>query len=119
MSHAPLSGGGADVQKARLIAWLQSVAPELRRLNQEDSSRRSVEKIAQAGKPQSPVHRDPLVVPASATGINPPTSVDVVLPIPSESTSPPRGASQTPGKSANDLGPLTDPFDPTQFNRPK
>ena len=31
----------------------------------------------------------------------------------------PRGASQTPEKPANDLGPLTDPFDPTQFNRPK
>jgi hypothetical protein len=119
MAHAPLSGGGADVQKARLMAWLQSVAPELRRLNQEDSSRRSVEKIAQAGKPQSQVNRDPLVVPASASGINPPTSVDVVLPVPSESTSPPRGASQTTGKPANDLGPLTDPFDPSQFNRPK
>ncbi|HEV8070691.1 MAG TPA: hypothetical protein VGP76_23455 [Planctomycetaceae bacterium] len=115
LSHAPLTGGGADVQKARLTAWLQSVAPELRRLNQEDSSRRSVEKIAQAGKPQP--HRDPLVVPASATGINPPTTVDVAIPPPSEF--PPRGASQTPEKPANDLGPLTDPFDPTQFNRPK
>jgi hypothetical protein len=117
LSHAPLSGGGADVQKARLTAWLQSVAPELRRLNQEDSSRRSVEKIAQAGKPQSQPHRDPLVVPASATAINPPTTVDVAIPPPSEF--PPRGAPQTPEKPANDLGPLTDPFDPTQFNRPK
>jgi hypothetical protein len=117
LSHAPLSGGGADVQKARLAAWLQSVAPELRRLNREDSSRRSIEKIAQAGKPQSQPHRDPLVVPASATGLNPPSSVDVAIPVPSKS--PPRGASQVPDKAANDLGPLTDPFDPTQFNRPK
>ena len=117
LSHAPLSGGGADVQKARLTAWLQSVAPELRRLNQEDSARRSVEKVAQAGKPQSQPHRDPLVVGASATGINPPSVVDVAIPAPSEF--PARGASQSPEKPVSDLGPLTDPFDPTQFNRPK
>ncbi|HET6328594.1 MAG TPA: hypothetical protein VFG04_28180 [Planctomycetaceae bacterium] len=109
--HAPLSGGGADFQKARLTAWLQSVAPELNRLNREDASRRSTEKIAQAGKPQP--HRDPLVVPASSVGID---QVEVA-----RDTTPggPTVVAPPPEKPANDLGPLTDPFDPSQFNRGK
>jgi hypothetical protein len=113
-SHAPLAGGASDVQKARLMAWLLSVAPELKRLNQEDSARRSVEKIAQAGKPEP--HRDPLVVPASAAGIDQ-QMIRPIAQLPSDSASNRR--SKPPEKSANDLGPLTDPFDPTQFNRGK
>jgi hypothetical protein len=114
MAHAPLSGGGADVQKTRLFAWLQTVGPELNRLNREDSARRSTEKIAQAGKAQP--HRDPLVVPASATGVDPSmTKAATELPAVSAPTSAPK----TQDKPANDLGPLTDPFDPTQFNRAK
>jgi len=115
-SHAPLSGSTADVQKARLIAWLTSVASEVKCLNQEDAARRSVDNIAQAGKPQP--RRDPLVVPAAATGVDSKMIVPAI-PVPSE---PPRGASaQSKGseKPANDLGPLTDPFDPAQFNRSK
>jgi hypothetical protein len=114
-SHAPLTGGGADVQKARLIAWLQNATPEVNRLNQEDSSRRSVEKIAQAGQPQP--RRDPLVMPASATVVHPPGTADVAIPPPSEPLA--RRAAKSPEKHTNDLGPLTDPFDPAQFNRPK
>jgi hypothetical protein len=111
--HAPLSGSGADLQKARLIAWLKSVAPELNRLDRENSSRRSIEKIAQSGKPQP--RRDPLVVPASATGIDPGV-VPTATPLTSDS---PHGQPETREKPANNLGPLTDPFDPAQFNRPK
>jgi hypothetical protein len=111
--HAPLSGGGADVQKARLTAWLQSVAPELNRLNREDAARRSTEKIAQAGKPQP--RRDPLVVPASAVGIEQQDAASGETPAASGAAvvAPP------PEKPATDLGPLTDPFDPSQFNRGK
>jgi hypothetical protein len=113
-SHGPLSGGGADVQKARLMAWLRSVAPELNRLNREDSSRRSTEKVAQAGKPQA--LRDPLVVPASATGIDQPETVHGAMPAVSGPTVAPPAAQDKP---PTDLGPLTDPFDPSQFNRGK
>jgi hypothetical protein len=114
MAHAPLSGGGADVQKTRLLAWLQTVGPELNRLNRADSARRSTEKIAQAGKPQP--HRDPLVVPASATEIDP-SMIKPATAVPAVPAS--TSAPKAPDKTVNDLGPLTDPFDPTQFNRAK
>jgi hypothetical protein len=116
VAHAPLSGpGAADVQKARLIAWLTSVSPELARFDREDSARRSVEKIAQAGKPQ-PTRRDSLVVPASATGIDP----SMIRPImPPASSAAAKTDPKTQEKPKNDLGPLTDPFDPAQFNRGK
>jgi hypothetical protein len=142
-THPPLAGGASDVQKARLLAWLSSVGPELNRMNREDSARRSVEKIAQAGRPET--HRDPLVVPASAAfptsntvpvaksgpALNnvPPNAsgVDTSMILPAaalpraaagSSASKPTGNSGS-GNSSNDLGPLTDPFDPAQFNRGK
>jgi hypothetical protein len=112
--HAPLSGGGADVQKARLLAWLTKVAPEVKRLNQEDSARRSVDKVAQSGKPQP--HRDAHVVPASATSVE----LSPVLPsAPALDAAAGSGQSKSADRTANDLGPLTDPFDPSQFNRGK
>jgi hypothetical protein len=113
--RAPLTGNGADLQKARLTAWLQHVGPELNRLNHEDSGRRSVEKIAQAGKPET--HRDPLIVPASAITVDHSAAIDVAIPAPSEPVS--SAAPKRREKPANDLGPLTDPFDPAQFNHAK
>jgi hypothetical protein len=113
-AHPPLSGGGADVQKARLIAWLMKAAPEVKRLNQEDAARRSVEKVAQAGKTQP--HRDPHVVPASASMVE----ENLVRPAALVPNAVPQSApSKSADRSANDLGPLTDPFDPSQFNRSK
>jgi hypothetical protein len=114
LSRAPLSGGGSDVQKVRLLAWLQSVAPELNRLNREDASRRATDKIAQAGKPQP--HRDANVVPASASGTDRPAVVPSPVPTSGSEVFIPPPAQDKP---ANDLGPLTDPFDPSQFNRRK
>jgi hypothetical protein len=134
-SRAPLSGQVAAEQTARLSAWLQTVGPELNRLKQQDSSRRSVEKLAQAGKPQP--HRDPLVVPASGSGIEPgpirqdtarqdtgrqdAARLETVHPSswPQGCTAPASQSQKPRTNSANDLGPLTDPFDPTQFNRGK
>jgi hypothetical protein len=123
------------VQKARLVAWLSSVGPELTRMNRDDAARRSVEKIAQAGRPET--HRDPLVVPASATfptsntvpasnsgpALNnvPPNASGIDASMIQPTASLPRAATANSGSgnSSNDLGPLTDPFDPAQFNRGK
>jgi hypothetical protein len=137
-AHPPLAGGASDVQKARLVAWLSSVAPELNRMNREDAARRSVEKIAQAGRPET--HRDPLVVPASANfpvwnsfpasntvpASNAGVDASMIQPTASlpragtaSSGSKPSANSGNPANSSNDLGPLTDPFDPAQFNRGK
>lgn len=124
-THAPLAGGTSDVQKARLVAWLVAVAPDLKRMNREDAARRSVEKIAQAGRPET--RRDPLVVPASATFPTPNTGVDSSMIQPAASlprtaaasSASKRSANAGSGNSSNDLGPLTDPFDPAQFNRGK
>jgi len=134
-AHPPLAGGAQDVQKARLVAWLSSVGPELTRMNRDDAARRSVEKIAQAGRPET--HRDPLVVPASATfptsntvpasnsgpALNnvPPNASGIDASMIQPTASLPRAATANSGSgnSSNDLGPLTDPFDPAQFNRGK
>ncbi len=131
--HPPLASGASEVQKARLIAWLTKVGPELGRMNREDAARRSVEKIAQAGKPAS--HRDPNVMPAAATfpesawtkGVDAsmiqptaalPTSVGPSDPPKTANSTEAAGATKA-GNASNDLGPLTDPFDPAQFNRGK
>jgi hypothetical protein len=128
-TRAPLSGGVSAEQTARLSAWLKAVGPELSRLKQQDSTRRSIEKIAQAGKPQA--HRDPMVFPASASGIDQgpvrqntgrpeAARLETVHPSSWPGVDSAAGQSQKPRtNSANDLGPLTDPFDPTQFNRGK
>ncbi len=128
--HAPLAGGASDVQKARLVAWLTGVGPELTRMNRDDAARRSVEKIAQAGRPES--HRDPLVIPASntvsalnnvppnASGVDPSMIQPAAsLPRAAAASSGSKPANAGSGNSSNDLGPLTDPFDPAQFNRGK
>jgi hypothetical protein len=114
-TRAPLSGSVAAEQTARLRAWLQTVSPELNRLKQQDSTRRSIETISQAGKPQP--HRDPSVVPAAATTIDQ-APIHQATQAPSDAAVG-RRSSKKQDKPPTDLGPLTDPFDPSQFNRGK
>jgi hypothetical protein len=129
-SRAPLSGNVAAEQTARLTAWLQTVGPELSHLKQRDSTRRSIDNLAQDGKPQP--HRDPMVVPVSASKVDQgpirqdtarqdPARLETVHPSSWPAGDAASGSqSQKPRtNSANDLGPLSDPFDPAQFNRGK
>jgi hypothetical protein len=115
--HAPLTGGGADVQKARILAWLTKAAPELKQLNQEEASRHSIDKVAQAGKPER--HQDAFIVPVSAVGgrANGASPETKSAALPPATFTPPVGEKKAPEKVTNDLGPLTDPFDPGQFNK--
>ena len=108
----PLDGPAGRAQEMRLRRWVEIVAPERNRLRREEASRAFVSRFARSHKP--PTLRDPDVVPAAATigttdnGATPP-----------EQMTPPAAASaglQNPLGSPRQLGPLTDPFDPAQFN---
>jgi hypothetical protein len=133
--HPPLTGGAAELQKARIIAWLTNVAPELKQMKQEEASRHAIDKVAQAGKPEP--HRDAFIVPVSAIGRQSngasPEAKSTGLPAatfkPPATFTPPAAEKnlaekktpepKTADKAGNDLGPLTDPFDPAQFNKAK
>jgi hypothetical protein len=112
MTRAPLDGPAGRAQEVRLRRWIDSIAPERNRLRREDASRAFVNQFARP--PMPPTLRDPYVVPAGAAMRTAGNAVG-----PPERMAPPSDAStgfHYPADSPKQLGPLTDPFDPSQFN---
>jgi hypothetical protein len=110
--RSPLDGPAGRAQEARLRRWVDSVAPQRNRLKREDASRKFVSRFARSQKP--PALHDPNVVPASATDQEPQGKNGRF-----SGDRPVAAAPENRGGTANRLGPLTDPFDPAQFNSPR
>jgi hypothetical protein len=110
--RSPLDGPAGRAQESRLRRWVDSVAPQRNRLRREDANRQFVSRFARSQK--SPALHDPNLVPASATDQEP-QGQNVHF----TGDRPNAAGSENPGESANGLGPLTDPFDPAQFNSPQ
>ena len=114
-SRSPLDGPSGRAQEARLRRWVESVAPEMNRLNRQEASRKFVSRFAKSG---AAALKDPNVVPASA-------EEEERQERPERTTGGPAGLRPVLGTAAldrasqRDLGPLTDPFDPAQFNSPQ
>lgn len=108
-------GAAPAFQQARVQRWVQKVVPELNRLQREESSRRFVNDVVQSRK--NSVVRDGNVIPASASR----SALSQSQPLTPANTwgmnNPTMGQTATGAKaSASELGPLTDPFDPAEFN---
>jgi hypothetical protein len=120
--RAPFDAWAAAEQQARLRKWVLAVAPELRKLHREDASRGAVNRAAQAG--EAAFKRDPNVIGASASA----KATDDASQVPRTSSQPAKPAASpldqstesssaaTTGSSSNAVGPVSDPFDPAQFN---
>lgn len=110
--HSPFDGPSGRAQEMRLRRWVDAIGPERNRLKREQATREFVSRFSRSQKP--PTLRDPNLLPAGAamgTGES-----GVIQP---ERLTPPADAAngfQNPGNSPRRLGPLTDPFDPSQFN---
>jgi hypothetical protein len=113
--RSPLQGVGASEQEARLTAWVQAVAVELRRLKREELEQADLSGTLHKRKRR--MLKDPQVLPAAVVAPEEPTQPPTNS-APSDSSGGPGG--KIPGrdqpKAVKDLGPLVDPFDPTEFN---
>jgi hypothetical protein len=112
LMRSPLDGPAGRAQEMRLRRWVESIAAERNRVRHEDTTRAFVSRFARSQNP--PTLRDPDVAPVSAAMEGPGN-----VAIPPEQTAPP--ADTSPGlenrvATPRQLGPLTDPFDPAQFN---
>jgi hypothetical protein len=108
--RAPLDGPAGRAQEMRLRRWVDVVSPERNRLKRDEASRAFVSRFAQSQKP--PTLRDPNVVPASVNADENDAGPANSLTRPFDGPS----AFRSPVSSPKQLGPLTDPFDPAQFN---
>lgn len=116
LMRAPLDGPAGRAQEMRLRRWVETVSPERNRLRREDATRAFVSRFARSQKPAAV--RDANVTPASAAveGAVEGTGNEAGQP---ESITPPAAASaglRNSAGSPRQLGPLADPFDPSQFN---
>jgi hypothetical protein len=110
--RSPLDGPAGRAQEARLRRWVDSVSSQKNRLKREDSSRKFVSRFARSQNPAA-LH-DPNVVPAAA---NEDESQGPSGRFPGNR--PAAAGLEHRGETANGLGPLSDPFDPSQFNSPR
>jgi hypothetical protein len=110
--RSPLDGPAGRSQEMRLRRWVEMIAPERSRLKREQASRDFIGRFSRSRNP--PTLHDPNVVGAGGTmdnAENGPMQPDRLTPPPDAST-----GFHNPGDSPKRLGPLSDPFDPSQFN---
>jgi hypothetical protein len=112
LMRSPLDGPAGRAQEMRLRRWVEALAPERNRLKRDDATRAFVSRFAQSQKP--PTLHDPDVAPASAAMED---AGNVAIP-PEQTTPPADTSARLENRVAppRQLGPLTDPFDPAQFN---
>jgi hypothetical protein len=123
--HTPLDGPASLARQERLRRWVIAVSSELRQLNRDEAARHVVDQAVAAKKPGA--KRDPQVKPASAT-IGIPLAAEIKAAAKSgaavDAIGAAIGAANKSAQSTDDrhsegasLGPLTDPFDPAEFNQ--
>lgn len=102
----------ALTQQTRVREWVKVAAIELNRIKREDAEHATLKNLVQSGKPGA--IGDHNVVPASAkvsaAAEAPPVIHQAAMP---NTLKPASVEGETP---ANRVGPLTDPFDPADFN---
>ena len=110
--RSPLDGPAGRSQEMRLRRWVELITPERNRLKREQASRDFIGRFSRSKNP--PTLHDPNVVGAGATTGN----ADNGSMQADHLGSPGDAATgfHNPGDSPKRLGPLTDPFDPSQFN---
>jgi len=103
----------ALTQQTRVREWVKVAAVEMNRIKREDAERGAIKHLVQSGKPSA--IGDHNVVPASAKVSAAAAAPPITRPAttPSPAIKPASVEAETP---ANGVGPLTDPFDPTDFN---
>jgi hypothetical protein len=115
LMRAPLDGPAGRAQEMRLRRWVETVSPERNRLRREDATRAFVSRFARPQKPAAV--RDANVTPASAAveGAVEGAGNEAGQPEPPAAAAASAGL-RNPAGSPRQLGPLADPFDPSQFN---